>query len=195
MELLELVNKAQMGDKTAFAAVCRRFEGLVKKHALRPHLRPVAEDAQAEAWLAVTLAVQSYDKTVGVQFAGYVESRVKYALWNMFKRERRRWQNELSFEGADNGEDGGGIIVSLTDGSDTAAQVELNLLSREIQEAIKQLPERQRLAITLTVIGDLGLAGAACHLGITAQAVHNLRKRGLARLRKLCTGMYESERG
>ncbi len=193
MELTKLVSRAQAGDQAAFAVVCQRFEGLIKKYAFRPHLRPLAEDAQAEAWLAVALAVQSYDKTVGVQFAGYVESRVKYALWNLFKRERRRWQNELSFECQDNEE--GGIINTLTDGSDIAAQVELSLLGQEIQEAIKQLPQRQCQVLTMTVTGDMGLAGAACRLGVTVQAVHNLRKRGLARLKKMCSGMYKSERG
>jgi hypothetical protein len=38
-------------------------------------------------------------------FAGYVESRVKYAVWNLFKRERRRWQQEVPLAGGGNGDE------------------------------------------------------------------------------------------
>ena len=53
----------------------------------------------------------------------------------------------------------------------------------ELHAALLALPERQRLAIMYTVLGDLALKEAACRLGVSPQAVHSLRERGLRNLR------------
>jgi len=195
MELNELVMKAQDGDSAAFALICRRFEGLVKKYAFQPHLRPLGEDALAEGWLAVAQAVRTYQSGAGVQFPGYVESRVRYALWNLFKRERRRWQHELPLEGGSDAEDGGTILDTLAGAQNVAAQVERKLSVIELRQAIACLPDRQQQAILKTLAADGSLTVAAAQLGVSVQAIYNLRQRGIARLKKLCAGMYENERG
>lgn len=195
MNLSDLAAKARNGDSEAFALVCRRFEGLVKRQAFQAHLRPLYEEAQAEAWLAVAEAVKTYDESVGVRFAGYVESKVRYALWNLFKKERRRWQSE-TLASDDGEEEGIGVKLSmLADDTDIAGEVERKCLRDELRCALARLPERQRQAVVLTVLEECRLGEAARLLGVTAQAVHNLQKRGLARLKKDCSGMYVSERG
>lgn len=195
MELSDLVIKAQNGDDEAFSLICRRFAGLVKKHAFQAHLRPLYEDAQAEAWLAVAEAVRTYDRTTGVRFAGYVESKVRYALWNLFKRERRRWQREVLIADDEDDETLGGELDIPDADTDIAAAVEEKCLQEEVGRAIARLPERQRRAVELTVLEGYRQGEAARLLGVTAQAVHNLQKRGLARLKKDWAGMYEGERG
>lgn len=187
MDLSILVTKAQNGDGEAFALVCRRFEGLVKKHVFQAHLRPLYEDAQAEAWLAVAEAVGTYDGSGGVPFAGYVAGRVRYAVWNLFKRERRRWQTELP---AGDDDDGMPIRLELfADSVDVAAEAERRYLRDGLRRAIGRLPERQRQAVVLTLLDNHSLSEAARRLGVTAQAVHSLRKRGLERLKKDCAGI------
>jgi len=189
MELLQLVNRAQAGDSQAVNEICRRFTGLVKKYAFQPHIRPIAEEAQSQGWIAVLEAIRQYDARSGVQFAGYIESRVKYGIWNLFKRERRRWQQEAQLDGGSD-EDGLAMLDQLADGTDVAGEVEIRWLSRELMTAVKVLPERQRLVILRTVVGEERLTTMAVELGITAQGVYNLRQRGLARLKILCAGMY-----
>ena len=186
IELLELVRKAQQGEEQAFETICYRFAGLVKKHAFQPHLRPLVEEAQAQGWLAVTEAVKSYDKATNVPVAGYIESRVRFALWNLFKRERRRWQNEVAIDsGGDTEEEGGGLLAVLATADDVQGLVERHEIGRELTQALAALPERQRLAIAYTVIGEMRLQEAACHLGVSLQAVHSLRQRGLKRMGSL----------
>jgi RNA polymerase sigma factor (sigma-70 family) len=194
LELHSIVKKAQSGDQEAFQEVCSRFTGLVKKYAYQPHLRPVAEEAEAQGWLAVVQAVKTYDEKSGVHFAGYVESRVKYAAWNLFKKERRRWQEEELIEGGQEDE-GGDPLLQLPDTMDVAVEVELRFLSEELKAAVDGLPDKQRQVIQRTVLGAERLTTVAAELGITAQAVYNLRQRGLARLKTICAGMYVSERG
>jgi RNA polymerase sigma factor (sigma-70 family) len=190
MQLLELVERAQRGEEQAFAEICERFAGLVKKQAWQPHLRPLGEDAEAEAWLAVARAVKTYRADTGIQVAGYVESQVKYAVWNLFKKERRRWQRESTLEG---GDDTGGLslLATLPDSCDVAASVELRLLSAELKAAVSKLPERQYQAVVATLVQGRRLAEAAQEMGVSPQAVHNLQRRGVARL-KAC--LFSSDR-
>lgn len=194
MELNQLVKKAQAGDKQAFQEVCTRFTGLVKRYAGKAHLRPLAEEAEAQGWLAVVQAVTSYDETCGVHFAGYVDSKVKFAVWNLFKKERRRWQEEDLLAGSQERE-GLDAFDQLPDKADVAQEVEGKWLSEELMTAVKTLPVKQQRVVVETIIGNKRLIDVAVELGVTVQAVYNLRQRGLMRLKNLCAGMYTSERG
>ena len=173
-ELHQLVTQAQQGQPVAFAEICQRFEGLVVKHAFQAHLRSIGEDAKAEGQLAVVEAVRTYDPVSGVPFAGYVESRVRYRMWNLFKRERRRWQQEVALDES-RPEDDAGI--------DIATEVETAMLAASIREAIATLPDKQRLVVVATLLGEARLADVAKTLKISIQAVHSLRNRAVARLR------------
>lgn len=189
MELTELVKRAQAGDSQAVHDVCLRFTGLVKKYAFQPHIRPIADEAESQGWLAVMQGIRQYDEHCGVQFAGFIESRVKYGIWNFFKRERRRWQNEAQLDSGSD-EDGLAMLDQLADGTDVAGEVEFQWLSGELMTAVTVLPDKQRMVIMRTVLGEERLTAIAGELGITTQGVYNLRQRGLARLKTLCAGMY-----
>jgi len=175
-DLCQLVREAQQGQAVAFAEVCRRFEGLVVKHAFAPHIRPIGEDARSEGRLAVVEAVGSYREASGVPFAGYVESRVRYRMWNMFKKERRRWRQEVWLD-SDRPEEDAGVNIAVS--------VENQLLAAEVRQAIDALPDKQRLVITATLLGEVRLLEVAQTLGVSVQAVHKLRCRALARLRSV----------
>jgi len=193
MELIKLVKRAQAGDSQAVHDICQRFTGLVKKYAFQPHIRPIAEEAQSQGWLAVVQGIRQYDDSCGVQFAGYIESQVKYGIWNLFKRERRRWQSEVQLDG-NSDEDGLALLEQLADGTDVAGEIELKWLSGELMTAVTMLPAKQRMVILRTVLGEERLTTIAAELGITAQGVYNLRKRGLTRLKTRCTRMYSDIR-
>lgn len=193
MELLSLVKKAQLGEEEALHEVCLRFTGLVKKYARQPHIRFIAEEAEAQGWLAFVQSIKEYDSGSGVPFAGYAESRVKYAIWNLFKGERRRWQQEGQLEGSHE-EEGLSLLDRLVHEADVAREVELRYLSRELVKAMTALPDKQRQVILRTVVGEERLTELAREIGITVQGIFNLRKRGLARLKNLCSGMYKDIR-
>lgn len=182
MELTILTVRAQQGDETAFTEICRRFRGLVKKYAHQPHLRPLGEEAEAEAWLAVVSAVRTYRAETGVQVAGYIESQVKYRLWNLFKKERRKWEREVAADASD-GEEGAALLETLAANDNVEAMIEQMEVSTRLQRALAELPERQSRAVILTLVQGRRLAEAAQELGVTPQAVHNLQRRGLARLK------------
>lgn len=193
IELLYLVKKAQAGDGEAMEEICLRFIGLVKKYAFQPHIRPIAEEAQSQGWLALVQGIRQYDEGLGVHFAGYLESQVRYAVWNLFKRERRRWEQEIQLESGPE-EDGLSLFDQLAAGDDVALEVEFQWVSQELARAVMTLPNKQAQVIVRTVVGEEALTNVAMELGITPQGVYNLRQRGITRLKNLCAGMYRDVR-
>lgn len=194
MELMILVRKAQAGDREAIGAICERFTGLVKKYAYQPHVRGMAEEALSQGWLEIMEGIRQYDEKAGVQFAGYIESRVKYGIWNLFKKERRRWENEVALDGGKDEDEGVSILGQFADTRDIGREVEEKWLSEELLAGIKALPEKQGWVMMETFFHHESLKNMAAQLGITPQGVYNLRKRGISSLKIAWAGMYKDIR-
>jgi RNA polymerase sigma-70 factor (ECF subfamily) len=67
---------------------------------------------------------------------------------------------------------------------DPATTVELSEATRQVLDALAELPELQRQVITLRWVADLSLADVAAILGCRVGAVKALQHRGVATLRK-----------
>ena len=68
MDIHQWVEEAQEGNQEAFAYICRQFAGLVKKYAFQAHVRAIAEEAEAQGWLALTEAVRPMTEKVRCLF-------------------------------------------------------------------------------------------------------------------------------
>ncbi len=182
MKLNKLVEMAKEGDKVAFQEICERFTGLIKKLAYQSHLRPIAEEAMSIGFLTVVEGVKIYNDSMGVPFEGYIQSKLKFAMWNLFKRERGRWEKEYSVE-VQQGEDLS-LLERLVAGVDIELEIEQKLLTEELMRWIEFLPKKQRQAVLLTLVFEKGLTETSKLLNISPQAVFSLRNRGIAKLRK-----------
>ena len=161
------------------------FAPLVRKYTWNK-----SEDIRAEAWLAVVEAIKLYDSTKGVPFAGYVKSKVKYSVWNMVRKQQRQCQYEVAIEGDGDNEENS-LLDTLQSSTNVSDEVEKKFLTEELQAAINLLPERQRIAVLKTVAWNFSQTETAAALGVTPQAIFNLRNRGLARLKKAaCMNVY-----
>jgi len=166
--------QVQTEEKEDINIICEQFKPLVKKYA-RKYMY-VLQDAEAEAWLALVRAVRTYDPETGVPLAGYLESQVKYRLLNLWKQEVKRRRQEPVY---------GDEFVSAFFATDNLEmEVERKEQANSIMAAIKQLPARQQRVIILNVIRQNRLAYIASKLGITIQAVSQLKKRAISRLKK-----------
>ncbi len=179
MELTTLITQANNGDENAFAEICQRFEGLVCKHARQKHMHPISEDAHAYGRLAIVEAVRTYNPASRVHPAAYIESKVKFSLWNLFKRERRRWQTEVIATQEESDDKDFSILAKIPSPHNTAAEIEQAETSAELSRALQAMPERQRQAIILTILQEQTLQTAAEQMGVSLQAVYSLRKRGV----------------
>ncbi|MCM0758695.1 hypothetical protein M7775_08950 [Sporomusa sphaeroides DSM 2875] len=72
--------------------ICQQFKPLVKKYA--GIYRRSVPDAESEAWLALLQALYNFNPDLGVPLAGYLESRVKFGLLNLWRKEAKRKQME-----------------------------------------------------------------------------------------------------
>ncbi|MBU2703371.1 RNA polymerase sigma factor (sigma-70 family) [Sporomusaceae bacterium BoRhaA] len=134
-----------------------------------------SDDEKAEAWLAVVEAFATYDSSKGVRLPGYVESRVKYAVWNMLKK-KRQYVNRENIESC---------FEPQPDHIDVAEVVELKLLRERLCKVLSELSIKQRQAIVKTIVLGYSLTEYARELGVIPQAVFNLRKSGLSSLKKM----------
>lgn len=182
MEMEELVKKARQGDQRAAEILCRQFSGLMQKAARQHHLRMIAEDALSAAYEGFAEAIRDYRFGCGVPFAGYAKSKVRFAVWNLFKRERRRWQYETALESPAEREEGG--IGEIADPADVAAAVEAKLLLEQAGALLCKLPEKQRRIMLMTAFEEKTLSQAAVIMGITPQAAHALKQRAVNFMKK-----------
>jgi RNA polymerase sigma factor (sigma-70 family) len=183
LELEKMVIEAQEGNAVAFEAICTQFTGLVKKSAYQAHIRTIYEEAVAVGYLALVEAIKTFDCSLEIKFAGYAQSKIKFAMWNLFKRERSRWQNEFTLE-AELGE-GSTVLDTLADDVNIEKQIELKILSHELLHYMEKLPAKQRQVILLTLVSGKSLTETANLLGITPQAIYSLKNRGIKKLQAI----------
>ncbi|WP_165865936.1 sigma-70 family RNA polymerase sigma factor [Lucifera butyrica] len=160
--------------KEQISAICHQFMPLVKKYSWQ--YRHKLQDAESETWLILIQAAQTYNPKRGVPIAGYLESRVKYGLFNIWRRQRKREQQECFSDDS--------FFNNLTARENLQEQVEEKEELSKIKEAINQLPPKQRYVIAQTVMNQYKMAKVAQDLGVTTAAVNQLKKRALARLKK-----------
>lgn len=182
MELDQLVARSQQGDEAAFGELYQRFDRLIYKMARQEHVRPIYEEAVCAGKLALVEAVRDYSPLQGTPFSAYVYQKVKFAVWNLFKKERRRWQMELSLSTAIG--DVGTLADFIPDSHDFTDEVEKQQAVETVVQQIEKLPEKQRRILKILFIEGKNLTQAAKLLGVSVQAVASLRNRALKKLKE-----------
>lgn len=138
-------------------------------------------DAESIAWLCLVEAYRTYDMALGVPFAGYAASRVKFGVWNAVKKQNRYYEKEsMVAEG-----EGNDFWDYLPAAADVAGEAERRVDMVNVYAALKALPAKQRQVICWTVLEDQPLTAVARKMGVSEQAVNNLKQRGLKNLRKV----------
>lgn len=180
LTLEEKVTAAGKGDPMYYEEVCRSFIPLAKRMASQPHIRPIYDEAYSLAMLKIAEAVREYQPESGVSFTSFVYSKVKYAIWNLFKKERRIWQKNLSPAGelADKWLAQIPSELSLEDELIAAQQVQL------LRRAVSELPPLQRSIIEAVFFAGCKPGEVAAQLHLSPQSVSGYKTRALRRLRQ-----------
>ena len=152
--------------------ICEQFKPLVKKYAWK--YSNTIQDSESEAGLALVRAIRTYDPETGVPLAGYLESQVKFGLLNLWRKEMKRRQMEYHGDKA--------LEYVAAPNNPQAELIYKETIDRMLA-ALQELPQRQLLVLIHIFIYGRKLAYIAQVLGITAQAVYQLKKRALSRLK------------
>jgi RNA polymerase sigma-70 factor (ECF subfamily) len=194
-----LVERAREGDEDAFAVLVRRYTPMLTRLArMYVPTDALAEDVVQETWVGVLRGIDKF------------EGRSSFKTWlfrilvNRAKTRGVREHRSIPFasvgggDGVEGGEDGDGPTVDPSrftrEGAWTTAPAdwrddpELSLESEEAlritREAIAELPERQRIVITLRDLEGLSSDEVRNVLDVTETNQRVLLHRARAKVRK-----------
>lgn len=171
-----LVAAAQSGDVDAFAALYRRVQPALLRH-LRVVAPRDAEDIAAEAWAGVVRDLPGFSGG-GEQFRGWIFTIARHRLVDARRGEARRPSTPVAAVPEDADPPGLGAGA----GADPADHVLERLEVADVVALVRTLPPDQAEAVSLRVLGQLGVAEVAALMDRSAGAVRVLTHRGLRTL-------------
>ncbi|TCS76697.1 RNA polymerase sigma factor (sigma-70 family) [Pectinatus cerevisiiphilus] len=174
----EKMYKNEKNTLEDFEELFKNYQGFLRKASSQNYLRPLQEEAYAQAVLSFCEAFRKFDRRAGVPFAGYVKAKINGDLYTLFKKHRRNWQRELYTDSSDTAEN---FLTQLTFASPENAIV----AKHSLLAALQQLSSRQRLIIKYTIILQYTQKETAGILRISQQAVAAGKKKALSELRKI----------
>lgn len=180
-EAKDLMARIAIGDRHAFAVLIDRYGRGIKIYCARALHQPAeAEDASQEVFLRAWSAAVRYDPARGAVSTWLYRIAVNHCI----DRNRRIgfWRFlGLSSAGQDQ-EDPLDAVADDGPGADRALAARQQLA--RVRREIVALPDRQRQALLLRVIGELDTAAIADALGTGKGAVEQLLVRARATLRQ-----------
>jgi len=169
---------------TEFEAFVRRYQDMVFATAVRLLGSPAdAEDAAQTVFLR---AFQRYDEVVNSPAAaGWLRTTTRNVCLNHLARYRSRWRffSELAEEGRPAYADG-----LASDVLPIVEQLERADLSAALEQAIRGLPDHQRVPLVLFHFEDVSYQEIAVALGVSLAKVKSDIHRGRETLRRVLGG-------
>ncbi|MCX7970423.1 MAG: sigma-70 family RNA polymerase sigma factor, partial [Negativicutes bacterium] len=139
------------------------------------YYRRLRDEVEGECWLALIEAIRDYNPESGVDFAGFVRSRVKWAAWRAVRGQRRWLDCRIWAEG-----------VAVTTVDERAERELAGVDDRDlIDRLLAGLTPRQREVLKLMVVDGYRNGEVAEKLAVSPATVSRLYRAGLNRLRKL----------
>ena len=179
-----LVMLAQDGDARAMEELVRRYQG--KAFAIAYHLcsgeRQEAEDLTQEAFLRAFRSLKKF-KGQSTFYTWFYRILVNVCLDS--RRRRNRWRHLITPWVFRKQEGRADIEVEDVEGDqDTLRELNNRQLSRDIEGAMKALPEKQRVAFQLKVLHGMSISEIAGVMGAAEgtvkshlfRATHSLRQ-------------------
>ena len=170
-----LVPAAQNGGKRSMKTICEAFRPLVLSQINKSTYYAIRHDAESIAYCEIVYSVHVYNGDTYSHFAGYIKTKVIFALNNALRKEYSFLNREPAmeeekleyFSGFDNIED---LLPIL-----------------EEREAMKKLPAHYRRLLEYRYREDYSVTEIAADIGITHQAVSKIIKNAIKQLRLLIT--------
>ncbi len=194
---LELVQRAQQGDRQAVDVLVQQYERLVLLQARRsirclhasrawdPALEPA--DVEQEAWTNFLELITTYDPTRGVPFPAYIAVKLQWRLANFLRRQRKPRHDHVPFDALYDEalERAAGWLSEDAPSPGDLAAAEARAC---IAPVLGALSEHRRLLLRHWYLEGLDTDDIAHRFGTTAGAVRMLHRRTLAELRRLISG-------
>ncbi|MCC2677679.1 MAG: polymerase family sigma subunit [Pseudobdellovibrio sp.] len=174
---LQLLKKIAGKDPEAFSTLMARYQGLVYGYSIKMLKDRVrAEDLVQEAWIKVVVNAGSF-KPVG-SVRSWILSILRNLIIDEF-RANKKWV-ELS-------EEDWGAIEDPQSGIENLFSEQQK--SEQLQKAFMELPENQKLVLSMILVEELSQAEVAAKIGTSVGAVKALLFRARENLKKNIEGI------
>lgn len=189
-----LMRKVARGDLAAFRLLMERWEGAAKRYAYRFFGDyQAAEDAAQETFVRLYRSASRYEPSA--RFSTYFYTVLGNLCRDRVRAARRRAGHGESFEDV--------FVLDDTVAGPASAGPESRVETEEerliVREAVSELPERLREALSLREFEGLSYQEIAdvmgANLGEVKTWIHRGRKRLAQRLRRLATPEERREQG
>ena len=168
-----LVPAAQNGGKRSMKTICEAFRPLVLSQINKSTYYAIRQDAESIAYCEIVYSVHVYNGDTYSHFAGYIKTKVIFALNNALRKEYTFLNREPAMEEEK---------LEYFSGFDNIEDV-LTILDE--REAMKKLPAHDRRILEYHYLGGYNVTEIAADMGISHQAVSKRIKNALEQLREL----------
>lgn len=198
----DLIRRAASAqDQLALSKLLVKYQPLIMSAAHDWHYLELGEEAQSVAQLYFMDAVNTFDTARGVPFAAYVKKHVHGGLQTFLKAEKRRQQREVQPDGMaehegeedapapwdavflasrGNTPSGSAELGGLGEHMDSYEQAELR---QEVEEALRNLTQRERDVVREIYFRDCPAYAAAQKLRLSPGRVSRIRQSALRKMR------------
>jgi RNA polymerase sigma-70 factor (ECF subfamily) len=184
-EETDLIAQAANGDLDAFNQLVLQYQDIAYHHAYALLGDPAqAEDAAQESFIKAFQALSTFR---GISFRAWLLKIVTNSAYDLMRRAQRHPTQPLYPED-ENGEEVESAAWLVDPSSDVQNIVEEHELSRQIYQALAELPEAFRSVLTLIDVNGMDYTEAAEVLGVPLGTV----KSRLARARLQMQGKLSS---
>lgn len=168
-----------MTDPERFEAFVLEYQDMVFATAVRLlGGAPEAED------IAQTVFLRAFERFDAIETsptaAGWLKAVATNLCLNHLSRYRARWQ---FFSEMDRPEDDGGFAADLPDASSAHADLEAGERRAHLEQALRDLPDHQRVPLVLFHFEDMGYQEIASRLGVSVGKIKTDIHRGREILR------------
>ena len=181
-----LIGEAQRGSAAAFEELVRLYDSSVLRLALRMvRSEEEARDIYQEAFLKAYRSIRDFRGECG--FRTWLFRIVTNLCLDRARRQAGRRAEPLAVPGDERGDDwtveAARLLVDRRPGSDPHKVLEAGEVRRRVGDALRGLPERERLVFELRHDQELRLSAVAEILGTSEDTVRNCLYRAHQRLR------------
>lgn len=168
-------------DPAALAALVADYLPLVRR-AARCMPEREQEDAIAEGQYQLIRAIKAYDPNTGLDLPGYLKIKIKYGMFNYFRRYR--CEADRTVAEADILTRAEALQAVQPDPMDSpAAQVLHHLDEERLRTALDALSPGERACLEALYWMGMGYDETAQAMGVTANTVTKMRSRALKKLK------------
>ena len=133
-------------------------------------------------WEVFLTAIQTYDMTSTIPFAGFVKSRIHFAEMNLFRRSVKQWNHETFWQSDGDDETDPMVMIPSADNTEEEALHQLQMAA--LEQALTRIDTPHAVLLQKVLYEGKSISTLAKEYGMRRQGLHKRYQQAIAILRK-----------